>query len=96
MDTKEITLECEYKGFIKLNLGQNGFYRTSYSSSLLAKLKQNMNKFEPIDRYGILYNSVPCEKIDHEFINLLEAYKGEDSYIVWSLLEPSMEKLKKN
>jgi len=92
MDAKEITLE--YKGFIKLNLGQNGFYRTSYSPSLLAKLKQNMNKFEPIDRYGILYSFLSHNEIDHEFVNLLEAYKGEDSYIVWSLLELSIQRLK--
>ncbi len=75
--------------FFKMNFGEAGFYRTAYSPKLLEKL------FEPVknkslgerDRLGIVRDlfalseagSIPTT----DALKFLQAYKEEDSYIVW-------------
>jgi len=91
MDKEE--LKIEYKGYIKLNEGHNGYYLTKYSPIIFSKLINNMSVFQPIDRYDIFFDCITIFGIGRQFINLLGSIKGEDSYIIWKVLEEELKVL---
>ncbi|MEK6890391.1 MAG: M1 family metallopeptidase [Nanoarchaeota archaeon] len=74
--------------YIKLNEGQNGFYRTKYDSYLLKELSQLiLNKqLSAIDRYGIqndlFYLCLFGEVSLDTYLNFISCYKNEDNYTV--------------
>ena len=73
----------------KVNFGEAGFYRTSYSKELLEKLKSPVeNKLlSPRDRLGIIRDlfalgeagTIPTT----DALEFLSAYRNEDNYTVW-------------
>ncbi|MCF7833875.1 MAG: M1 family metallopeptidase [Candidatus Pacebacteria bacterium] len=77
------------KEWVKINLGENGFFRVVYSNELLQKLKNPIIKKElpSYDRLGIirdLFASAEAGIIPTSLVlDFLDAYKNEDSYIVW-------------
>jgi len=81
-------IEVKFDKFIKLNVGQHGFYRVEYSDEISNKLLENMGKFDDIDKYGIIFDI--CKNTDKngltKFIKIIERLKGEFSFIVWHLL----------
>ncbi|CAH1959838.1 unnamed protein product [Acanthoscelides obtectus] len=76
--------------FIKVNPGTIGFYRTQYTPELLEKfIPAIKNKtLPPLDRLGLVDDLFAMVKAGHtntvEVLKLLEAYKDERDYNVWS------------
>ena len=68
--------------WIKINLGQVGFYRTCYSPELI------IQSLSPADRLGIENDlfalSVAGVSSTVDFLNILSGYKNETNYTVWS------------
>ncbi len=73
---------------IKLNEGQNGFYRTKYDSNLLKDLSPLVLKkqLSAIDRYGIqndlFYLCLFGEVSIDIYLDFISCYKNEDNYTV--------------
>src|SRR3989338_7088052 len=88
---RETTLTLSAKrDWIKLNAEQKGFLRVNYSKEIWESLKTAVaeNKIEVIDRFGLLDDAVALTRAGHmrtpELLSLLEIYKNEDHYIVWT------------
>ncbi|MFA5750702.1 MAG: M1 family metallopeptidase [Candidatus Paceibacterota bacterium] len=87
--TTEIDLDDNKNNWLKINLGENGFFRTLYSEELLEKLKDPIKKkiLPTYDRLGIirdLFALAEAGKISIKTtLDFLEVYKNEDSYVVW-------------
>lgn len=81
---------------LKINEDHSGFYRVNYSHELqqqqLAALDQN--KFDPLDRMGLLSDSFETTKAGYqpvtEYLELLEHYENEDSLSVWEIIAGSL------
>lgn len=76
----------------KLNVGQAGFYRTSYDKAHLAKLADlvKAGKLAAEDRMGLLADSFEAAKAGQQSavdaLKLLENYANEDSPVVWDII----------
>ena len=74
--------------WIKINLGQVGFYRTCYSPELIIRLVLGIQSLSPADRLGIENDlfalSVAGVSSTVDFLNILSGYKNETNYTVWS------------
>ena len=81
-------------GWLKVNFGEAGFYRTAYSHELLEKLKMPVEKklISARDRLGIIRDLFALAEAGTipttDALEFLSAYKHEDNYSVW--LELSM------
>lgn len=88
LDSKEIP--------VKLNRGQTGFYRVNYSHDIQALQIEYLkdNKFNDIDRMGLLSDSIEATKAGYqpvdEYLDLLEHYSNEDSLTVWDIIAGSI------
>lgn len=75
--------------YIKLNIGESGFFRTTYDDSLLEKLTEVVHhkQISPRDRLGIirdLFASAEAGIISTDkALEFLYAYRDEDNYTVW-------------
>ncbi len=75
--------------YLKLNIGEAGFFRTNYEDSLLEKLKEVVHHkmISPRDRLGIirdLFASAEAGVIPTtKALEFLTAYRDEDNYTVW-------------
>lgn len=75
--------------WVKINIGEAGFYRTSYSKDLLEKLiSPVLNKeISARDRLGIVRDLFALSEagiiITSDVLEFLYAYKNEDNYSVW-------------
>src|SRR3989338_8572488 len=87
------------KNWLKVNIGETGFYRTAYSSKLLEKLKIPIkNKLLPSwDRLGIIRDLFALAEAGEvpttDALNFLSAYKKEDNYTVWVEVATGLSKL---
>lgn len=85
--------------YIKLNLGETGFFRTLYSPSLLAKLYKPVHEktLSKIDRFGIIRDLFAMTKSGlvptSAYLEFLKAYKDEDSYIIWAEILSGMKEI---
>ena len=89
MDSKAASLSlstsASSKDWVKVNPSQTGFYRVKYSSDDLAKLIEPIRKKElpPTDRLGIQSDAFALTRAGivsaTDFLNIAEAYKGEDN-----------------
>ncbi|XP_024935803.1 puromycin-sensitive aminopeptidase isoform X2 [Cephus cinctus] len=98
--TKEITIKNVPEGtWLKINPGTIGFYRTRYSpedlSLLLPAVKDR--SLPPLDRLGLLDDLFAMVQAGHtstvEVLRLMQAFKDEDNYTVWSSIVNIMGKL---
>ncbi len=77
---------------VKLNTGQSGFYRTTYSSSHLNSLGEliRRSKIDATDRLGILSDLFEAAKAGQatttDALHFLENFKFEDNYAVWDVI----------
>jgi len=78
-----------FHNFLKLNLGETGFYRTAYNKEILEKLivpVQN-KKLSPRDRLGIIRDLFALSEAGTipttDALEFMSAYKNEDNYTVW-------------
>ncbi|HEY4493971.1 MAG TPA: M1 family metallopeptidase [Candidatus Paceibacterota bacterium] len=87
------------KNWLKVNIGETGFYRTAYSAKLLEKLKIPIqNKLLPSwDRLGIIRDLFALAEAGEvpttDALNFLSAYKKEDNYTVWVEVATGLSKL---
>lgn len=99
------TLLIAPSSWIKLNLGETGFFRTAYSKDLLERLigpVQNKD-LKPIDRLGIvrdLFALAEAGTIPTSYaLDFLKAYQsnsnseGEDNYTVWQEISSGLSKI---
>lgn len=75
-------------GAVKLNLGQSGFYRVAYDASTRTRLLPAVPKMDEVDRVGLVSDAFACGAAGYaptvDALELLAAYDGETSYVVWS------------
>jgi len=75
-------------GALKLNLGQTGFYRVAYDASHRSSLIPAIPKMHEVDRVGIVSDAFACGASGYadtvDALELLDAYRTETSYVVWS------------
>lgn len=85
--------------WIKLNAGFAGFYKVHYSSVMLKNLMSALstNAFKPHDRLNIIgdvFSLVRSGKVSTvEFLELLQQYKNETDFTVWSEIDSAIETL---
>lgn len=100
MDGKSISFENKSDNIVKLNTGQQGFYRTAYNREHLKMLGEQINKgrISPVDRLGLLADLFEtakagfCETVDA--IKFLDHFKKEDKYTVWDIIAQSLGSIK--
>lgn len=86
-------------GWLKINLGEAGFFRTAYSPELLAKLRQPLRagKLSELDRLGLVRDAFALAEggvaPTIEALRLAAEYRGEESYTVWAELALHLRKV---
>ena len=84
-------------GWIKINPGQVGFYRTCYSPEMITRLVPGIQSLSPVDRLGIENDlfalSVAGVSRTVDFLNILTGYKNETNYTVWSDIDSNISSL---
>ncbi len=101
LDTATITvlLKQPLKKPIKLNQHQSGFYRTLYAPELLTKLADDVKTLEPLDRLGILADSLESAKAGYgptvPALKLLFGYQQESNAAVWDIITAGLGELKR-
>ena len=103
LDKKETEILIEGvtdKDWIKINPGTIGYYRTQYPSQMLEQFIpaiKNMS-LPPLDRLGLhddlfaLVQNGASSTVDS--LKLIDAYRNENNYTVWSSISSSLGKLK--
>ncbi|MBI2627649.1 M1 family metallopeptidase [Candidatus Nomurabacteria bacterium] len=85
--------------YIKVNIGEAGFYRTAYSRELLEKLKMPVEKkiISARDRLGIIRDLFALSEAGTipttDALEFLSAYKNEENYSVWLELAMGLGRL---
>lgn len=87
------------KDWIKINPGTIGYYRTQYPSKMLDQLIPAIKSMTlpPLDRLGLLddlfalVQNGSCSTVD--VLKLIDAYRNENNYTVWSSITNSLVKL---
>ncbi len=80
----------------KLNSGQSGFYRTTYNSSHLKYMGEQIKKgkLSPVDRIGILSDMFETAKAGEsdtaDALYFLENFRAETNYAVWDVISSSL------
>ncbi len=96
---KKNTALPEPKDWIKINSGESGFFRTSYSHNLLEKLKDPIEKklLPSWDRLGVIRDLFALAEAGvvptTDALEFLSAYKDEDNYTVWVEITAGLSKL---
>lgn len=82
-------------GWIKLNLGQSGYYRTAYSPDLLEELMRavRLNALSTVDCLGLLNDVTALARAGYiktsQMLMLLQAYTNNHDHNVWeNILSP--------
>ncbi|KAJ5095184.1 hypothetical protein N7532_007475 [Penicillium argentinense] len=85
-------------GFYKINKDLSGFYRTNYPPARLAQLGQSLGLLSTEDKIGLLGDAaalaVSGEGTTPALLALLEGFKGEQNYLVWSQLSSTLANLR--
>ncbi|KAJ5317271.1 hypothetical protein N7508_001779 [Penicillium antarcticum] len=104
VDTRALTAKSDTVGgvgedtFYKINKDLSGFYRTNYPPAHLAKLGQSLGLLSTEDKIGLLGDAtalaVSGEGTTPALLTLLEGFKDEQNYLVWSQVSSSMANLR--
>ncbi len=95
------TAKIEFKspGLIKINQGQNGFYRTVYDKDALQNLVKNIQNLSPLDRLGLLGDAFETAKAGYNTavgaLELLSAYAHEQNAAVWDIIAANIGDLRR-
>ncbi|KAJ5745559.1 Alanine/arginine aminopeptidase [Penicillium odoratum] len=85
-------------GFYKINKDLAGFYRTNYPPARLEKLGQSLELLSTEDKIGLLGDAaalaISGEGNTPALLALLEGFKGEQNYLVWSQVSSSLANLR--
>ncbi|KAF9427522.1 Aminopeptidase 2 mitochondrial [Podila epigama] len=85
------TVKLDKGGDYKVNTNYNGFFRTAYPPSALARISESIKAKDPLftagDRVGLLADLGALSKSGHvktsSLLGLLESFENEDQYVVW-------------
>ncbi|KAJ0413729.1 peptidase family M1-domain-containing protein [Aspergillus carlsbadensis] len=84
--------------FYKINKDLSGFYRTNYPASRLEKLGQSLDSLSTEDKIGLIGDAaalaVSGEGSTAALLSLLEGFKDEKNYLVWSQVSSSVGNLR--
>ncbi|GAT27660.1 aminopeptidase B [Aspergillus luchuensis] len=97
--SKEATIgELGKDSFYKLNKDLSGFYRTNYPADRLAKLAQSLDLLSTEDKIGLIGDAaalaVSGDGSTAALLALLEGFKGEKNYLVWSQISSTVANLR--
>ena len=96
----ELKLDTKTGDDLLLNHERSGFYRTAYDSAHLEKLAKLVaaGKIGELDRLGLLADAFEAAKAGYsssvDALKLLEAYRDEDSLVVWDIMAGNLGGLK--
>ncbi|XP_001599897.2 puromycin-sensitive aminopeptidase isoform X2 [Nasonia vitripennis] len=98
--TKDIEFENMSKSsWFKVNPGTVGVYRTLYSNDLLESFMSAIRdqSLPPLDRLGLLDDLSALSQAGHissgDVLKMMEAFKGETNYTVWSSIVNCLSKV---
>ncbi|PKY03975.1 putative aminopeptidase [Aspergillus campestris IBT 28561] len=84
--------------FYKINKDLSGFYRTNYPADRLAKLGKSLDLLSTEDKIGLIGDAaalaVSGEGTSAALLVLLEGFKTERDYLVWSQISSSASNLR--
>ncbi|KAL5332209.1 peptidase family M1-domain-containing protein [Aspergillus crustosus] len=84
--------------FYKINKDLSGFYRTNYSPVRLEKLGKSLDSLSTEDKIGLVGDAaalaVSGEGTTAALLSLLEGFKDEQNYLVWSQISTSVGNLR--
>lgn len=84
--------------FYKINKDLSGFYRTNYSPDRLEKLGKSLDSLSTEDKIGLIGDAaalaVSGEGTTAALLSLLEGFKDEKNYLVWSQISSSVGNLR--
>lgn len=102
LDKKSMEIELDdvsESDWVKINPGTVGYFRTRYSPEMLDQLIPAIRNqtLPPLDRLGLLDDLFALVQAGRastsEFLKLIESYRTERNYTVWSSLTQSLFKL---
>jgi aminopeptidase N len=98
LTTKEDTLRDIDDSFYKINADQSGVYRTNYPPQRLVKLGQSLDRLSTEDKIGLMGDAtalaISGDGTTPALLALLEGFKHEKSYLVWSQVSASLSKVR--
>jgi puromycin-sensitive aminopeptidase len=93
---KTVEFELPETTSFKLNVGQSGFYRTTYNATHLKHLGEQIKKghLAPVDRIGILSDMFETAKAGEsdtaDALYFLENFRNESDYAVWDVIASAL------
>jgi aminopeptidase N len=99
LDKKTMTVAHPKGAWLKLNVGETGFFRTAYSPELFEKLRQPFRegKLSELDRLGLVRDAFALAEggviSTTEALSLALDSREETSYTVWSELSLQLRKI---
>ncbi|KAK9474599.1 peptidase family M1-domain-containing protein [Dipodascopsis tothii] len=97
-EAKDVTVAGLDLDFYKINKNQTGVYRVNYPPARLAKLGQQVDRLSSTDKVGLIADSFhianACEGSTVGFLSLLEGFRHEESYVVWSQIASRLASLR--
>lgn len=102
LDKKSMTIELdnvEESDWVKVNPGTVGYYRTRYTPEMLDQLRPAIRNqtLPPLDRLGLIDDLFALVQAGRapttEVLKLIDAYRNESNYTVWSSITNSLAKL---
>ncbi len=91
-----VSFELPETTSFKLNVGQSGFYRTTYNAAHLKHLGEQIKKgrLQPVDRIGVLSDMFETAKAGEsdtaDALYFLENFHAESNYAVWDVIASSL------
>lgn len=102
LDQKTMQIELENvsaNDWVKVNPGTVGYYRTRYTAEMLDQLIPSVRdqSLPPLDRLGLLDDLFALVQAGRaptvDVLKLIEAYRNENNYTVWTSITISLSKL---
>lgn len=90
LNKKSGILPLKKYSWVKINSGESGFFRTDYPSQMLQQLHSAIKekKLSPIDRLGMVRDAFALAESQQlptaQALNLIQNYKEETDYTVWT------------
>ncbi len=82
---------------VVVNAGAHGFYRVRYSPDLLASLRRSLDRLAPVERALLVDDTwaavLAGDTTAPSFLELVEAFTGEDDRTVWATLVAPLNSL---
>lgn len=100
--TQRIQLQDVNDAPIKLNIGQEGFYRTTYGESFKSKQREKISSsdLDSLDRMGLLADAYEVTKAGYtqvdELLDLIKVFKDEHELSSWEIISSALSSIRWN